>query len=129
MKYHGEEVDEIVHEPMFYSVAAGTSKYTNTTGKTQYIQSLTLTPVGGTPIILVKINGKYWTINQQGTGSGIVMAATALSLGATVSIAAQNEDQEIKLETGSTIEIDYTGGAGSVQVAIILSRGYKEKGN
>lgn len=121
--YHGEEVPSIRHRPVLTTLAAGTFTYRNNTGKRLWIQKFALSP-SGTVSVYVQVNGRYWSALQQGTPTGITDDnPVALSLVDRFDFAAMNENEEMALESNSTITVQIASGAGSVQIAFILAQG------
>jgi hypothetical protein len=122
--FHGVRYKRVVHEPYLAAITGVSSfVYTNKSGEKQYIQRFTLTPTGGSPVILVKVAGKYWTRLQQGTPTGISDSPANLTLSSTWDFMAFNENQEVEVDPQQQIEVDIVSGTAGVTVAFVLAQG------
>jgi hypothetical protein len=122
--FHGVQYERVIHEPYMASLSGvGSFIYTNKSGSKQYIQRFTLIPTGGSPVILVKVGGKYWTRLQQGTPTGISDSPFNLTLSATFDFMAFNENQEIEIDPQQQIEVDVVSGTAGVIIAFVLAQG------
>jgi hypothetical protein len=122
--YHGELVAYIAHSFILNTVAQGaTLTYTNRTGKIQYIQSLSLSGVGGTPTLSLQIGDEFFTAAPAATGSGVTLQETDFALAVDVTDAASTEQAEIALGPNQSIILKVTGGTGSVACAFKLAQG------
>jgi hypothetical protein len=122
--YHGELIAYIAHSFILNTVAQGaTLTYTNRTGKIQYIQSLSISGVGGTPTVSLQIGDEFYTASPAATGSGVTLQETDFSLAVDVTDAASTEQSEIALGPNQSIILKVTGGTGSVACAFKLAQG------
>ncbi len=116
--YHDKNYNSIVHIPILVNVLTSFS-YVNKYSTSMWIQEFSISPIGGNPIIILLIAGKYWT----STGNN---AALPFTLHDPYTFAANNENEEIELPANASIQLSYASNSPSgatVDLNIIMAMG------
>ena len=122
--YHGVLVAYVSHLFLMDTIAqAGQMTYTNRTGKDQYVQSISMSAVGGTPTVSLEIGDEFYTAAPASTGTGNSVVEKDFTLAVDFTDNATDEKAETRLGPNQNITLKNTGGTGSIAYVIKLAQG------